>query len=150
MRTHIILAATLAFTLAGCNGSEPADTAEEAAAPEPAAPVAETEDALVPGTEYHATAPIPCGVDGAGPNASCEAGVIRQWGEDGTTLVEVTKPDGMKRAIFVRGTEPYGADSAEADGSAGWDFVTSRDGDRVTITYGPESYVLVDAFTEGG
>ena len=113
-------------------------------------PVDNTVDALVPGTEYNATASIPCGFGGAAPAETCEAGVIRNWGEDGTTLVEVQKPDGFKRAIFFNGLEPYGADSAEADGSAGWNFETSRDGDRVTINYGPESYVVVDAFIEGG
>ena len=114
-------------------------------------PVDNTADALVPGTEYNATAPIPCGFGGAAPNQTCEAGVIRNWGgEAGSALVEVQKPDGFKRAIFFNGLEPYGADSAEADGSAGWGFETSRDGDRVTIQFGPESYVIVDAFIEGG
>ena len=118
--------------------------------PAMAAPVDNTVDALVPGTDYNATAPIQCGFNNAAPNQTCQAGVKRQWGEDGTTLVEVTKPDGRKRAIFVRGTTPYSADSAQADGSAGWDFESTRDGDRVTVSFGPETYVLVDAFVEGG
>ena len=107
-------------------------------------------DALVEGTDYNATTRLRCGFDGAAPTGLCEAGVKRQWGEDGTTLVEIRKPDGFTRAIFVRGTEPYGADSAEADGSAGWDFETTREGDEVTVRFGPETYVLVDAFLEGG
>lgn len=107
-------------------------------------------DALVAGTDYNATSMIPCGVDRAQPTASCDAGVKRNWGDDGTTLVEVTKPDGRKRAIFFNGTTPTGADSAQADGSAGWDFSSTRDGDRVTISFGPETYVIVDAFVEGG
>ena len=107
-------------------------------------------DALVAGTEYNATTMLPCGFDGAAPDQTCNAGVIRNWGEEGEALVEVTRPDGRKRAIFIRGTEPYGADSAQADGSAGWDFKTSRDGDRVTIEYGPETYVIVDALITGG
>lgn len=49
------------------------------------------EDALVPGTEFQATAEIPCGFDGAEPTSRCPAGVIRGWGEDGTMLVEITK-----------------------------------------------------------
>ena len=114
-------------------------------------PSYESVDAIVPGTDYNATAPIPCGFGGAAPSATCEAGVVRNWGgEAGSALVEVQKPDGFKRAIFYNGLEPYGTDSAEADGSAGWDFVTSRDGDRVTIQFGPETYVVVDAFIEGG
>ena len=110
----------------------------------------ESDDALVPGTNYHAVAEVQCGFDGAEPSARCEAGVIRRWGSDGTTLVEISKPDGIKRAIFFRGTTPYGADSAEADGSAGWDFKFSRRDDQTLIEYGPESYVIVDAFVIGG
>ena len=108
-------------------------------------------DAMVAGTEYNATTILDCGFDGESPTQSCNAGVKRNWGEEpGEHLVEVQKPDGRTRAIFFRGTEPYGADSAEADGSAGWDFATSRDGDRVTISYGPETYVVVDAMITGG
>lgn len=107
--------------------------------------VEEMPDALVPGTEYHATAQVSCG-DGV----RCDAGVIRNWGEDGTTLVEVTKPDGRKRALFFRGTTPYGADSAQADGSAGWDFNVDRNVDESIIVFGPESYVIPDALVVGG
>ncbi len=111
----------------------------------------ESEDALVAGTEYNATTILDCGFDGNAPTQSCNAGVKRNWSEKpGEHLVEVTKPDGRKRAIFFRGTEPYGADSAQSDGSAGWDFETSRDGDRVAISYGPETYVIVDALITGG
>ena len=115
-----------------------------------ATPVVESEDALVPGTDYHATAEVPCGFDGAEPTSNCPAGVKRNWGEDGTTLVEVEKPDGFKRALFFRGTTPYGADSAEADGSAGWTFEVSRRDDQSVIKYGPETYIIVDAFVVGG
>lgn len=107
-------------------------------------------DAMVAGTDYNATTILDCGFDNAPPTQSCEAGVKRNWGEDGTHLVEVSKPDGSKRALFFNGTEPYGADSAQADGSAGWDFTTTRDGDRVTVKFGPETYILVDALITGG
>ena len=108
------------------------------------------EDATVAGTEYNATTILDCGFGGAAPTQSCDAGVVRNWGEDGTHLVEVTKPDGRKRAIFFTGTTPTGADSAEADGSAGWDFDVTRNGDMVTIEYGPETYVMIDALITGG
>lgn len=107
-------------------------------------------DVMVPGTDYNATTMLPCGFDGKPPSGTCEAGVKRNWGEKGNALVEVTKPDGRKRALFFTGTTPTGADSAQSDGSAGWDFKTKRDGDRVTITFGPETYVVVDALIEGG
>lgn len=156
MRKTALMLGVMALGLSACGGEAVEDvvddTATEGAATDAAADTAmvESEDALVPGTQYHATTQIPCGFDGGEPTESCEAGVIRKWGEDGTTLIEVQKPDGMKRAIFVRGTDPYGADSAEADGSAGWDFKTTRDGDEVTISYGPETYVIFDALSEGG
>ncbi|MFQ6537833.1 MULTISPECIES: hypothetical protein [Aphanothece] len=107
-------------------------------------------DALVPGTDYNATAPVACGFDGGEPTGTCQAGVKRRWGEDGTALVEITKPDGRKRAIFFRGTTAYGADSAQADGSAGWSFAVSRRDDQSVIRYGPESYVIIDALVVGG
>lgn len=107
-------------------------------------------DAKVAGTDYNATATIKCGFGGKPPTQSCPAGVKRNWGENGTNLVEVTKPDGRKRAIFFTGTTPDGADSAQSDGSAGWDFKVNRKGDMVTITFGPETYVIVDALVEGG
>ena len=113
-------------------------------------PMASGEDAMVAGTDYNATTILKCGFDNSPPTASCDAGVKRNWGEDGTHLVEVMKPDGRKRAIFFKGTEPYGADSAQADGSAGWDFSATRSGDEITVRFGPETYVLFDALIEGG
>ena len=107
-------------------------------------------DALVAGTDYNATTILDCGFGGKPPTQSCDAGVKRNWGEDGTHLVEVVKPDGRKRALFFNGTTPHGADSAQADGSAGWDFASTREGDRVTVKFGPETYVIVDALIEGG
>ncbi|WAT16960.1 hypothetical protein OZN62_08400 [Aurantiacibacter sp. MUD11] len=145
--------------LAACGSEEstepandaPAEAADSNAAAEvDVAEVDPTEDALVPGTEYHATAQVQCGFDNQDATQSCSAGVIRNWGEDGTTLVEVTKPDGRTRAIFFRGLEAYGADSAQADGSAGWTFESITENGRIFINYGPESYVIVDAFVEGG
>lgn len=111
---------------------------------------AASEDALVAGTPYHATTELPCSFDGGSPQRRCPAGVIRRWGEDGTTLVEITRPNGIKRAIFFRGVEAYGADSAQADGSAGWAFKAVRRGDESAISFGPERYVIPDALVEGG
>ncbi len=107
-------------------------------------------DALVAGTDYNATAPIRCGFEGKPTTGTCQAGVKRNWDDEGGNLVEVTRPDGRKRAIFFNGTTPFSADSAEADGSAGWDFKVTRKGDEVTVRFGPETYVIVDALVEGG
>ena len=155
-------AALLLAGLAACDAAETENETGPATAPEAAATsagaaespdgsgMAQSEDALVPGTEYHATALIDCSFDGQEVADGCTAGVTRNWGEQGTNLVEVQKPDGMKRAIFYDGTTPTGADSAEADGSAGWEFTVSRDVDMVTIDFGPEHYVVPDALITGG
>lgn len=153
---HYLAAGALCLALAACGAADDtvpagADTAEATPTTEDAVQPAYGEgDALVEGTDYNATTLLPCGFGGNPPEDTCEAGVKRNWGEDGTHLVEVTKPDGMKRALFFTGTTPTSADSAQADGSAGWDFTTSREGDQVTITFGPETYVVVDALIEGG
>lgn len=123
------------------DGSDESDNADEGSPPQ--------SDALVPGTPYHATTDINC-VFGEMPHTTCPAGVICQWGEDGTTLVEVTKPDGFKRALFFKDGVAYGADSAESDGSAGFEFKLERQGDDSIITYGPEQYVIPDALVMGG
>ena len=155
MRQNYLLLGLLCGSLAACAGEADSVAPEETSAADPAPaeePVSdEMEDALVEGTQYNATTILPCGFGGSEPTESCNAGVVRNWGgEEGSALVEIEKPDGTKRAIFFNGTEPYGADSAEADGSAGWDFSVTREDDRSTINFGPETYVMVDALITGG
>lgn len=158
---RLVVVGLLAGSLAACGGAqgdeagvtaaEGAETGEVVAdANNGPPPPPDMPEPISPGDEYSATTILPCGFDGAAPEMRCNAGVKRNWGEDGTTLVEVFKPDGRKRAIFFQGTTPYGADSAQADGSAGWDFEVSRKDDEVTISFGPETYVIVDALIEGG
>jgi len=148
------------FALGSCSGDEPMTADNVASALENTAEdtddaanasdgASAQEDALVPGTPYHATTDIDC-VFGEMPRTTCPAGVIRQWGEDGTTLVEVTKPDGFKRALFFKDGTAYGADSAESDSSAGFEFRVERQGDDSVITFGPEQYVIPDALVLGG
>lgn len=150
-----LAAASMLLASCGSNSDPVADdpdvaATDEIAATDPAPTVDGDTDALVAGTEYNATTIMKCGFDGK-LDQDCNAGVKRNWGEEpGGALVEVTKPDGRTRAIFFRGLEAYGADSAQADGSAGWDFKATRNGDVTTIEYGPERYEIVDALIEGG
>lgn len=152
---NILFVSLLASSLAGCGGAS--DSAAPAASDTPTAaengppPPPDIPEPIEPGDEYTATTILDCGFDGADPAAKCNAGVKRNWGDNGDeALVEVFKPDGMKRAIFFKGTDPYGADSNQADGSAAWDFTFTRSGDEVTIKFGPETYVVFDSLIVGG
>lgn len=107
-------------------------------------------DTLVPGTGFHATGQVRCAVDDPEFVETCAAGVKRKWGPDGSTLVEVTKPDGSRRAIFFDGRTAYGAETAQADGSAAWTFAARRRDDTTIIEFGPERYAIPDALVFGG
>lgn len=106
-------------------------------------------DAKVEGTDYNATAELPCAVDGGDTKLRCKAGVKRNWGEDGTTIVTVTRPDGSSRSLFFKDGKALSADGAEADGSAAYAFKVERVGDESLISFGPERYVVPDVFVTG-
>jgi hypothetical protein len=59
-----------------------------------AAPAAQapSNDAKVPGTDFHATGKLPCAMGGGQPTGSCAFGVKRKGQGSGT--VELVKPDG--------------------------------------------------------
>jgi len=90
--------------------------------------------ALVPGTDFNAVGKVRCAIEGSFGETECDVGVKRRWTTEGNTLVEVTKPDGSRRAIFYEGRNPYGAETSQADGSAGWDFEARRSGGATVIT----------------
>ena len=106
-------------------------------------------DAKVEGTDYNATAELPCAVDGGDTKLRCKAGVKRNWGDDGTTIVTVTRPDGGSRSLFFKDGKALSADGAEADGSAAYAFKAERVGDESLISFGPERYVVPDVFVTG-
>lgn len=162
MRVMTLLLASPLLTLAACQGGNDASanvTDDAAAKSDAAAPAAATEaqpaygmgDAKVAGTDYHATTNVPCTFAGKAVDGGCLAGVKRGWGDDGGALVEVTKPDGRKRAIFFKASgAAFSADSAQADGSAGWDFKASRTEDDTIVDFGPEHYEIPDMLINGG
>ncbi len=113
-------------------------------------PVHKSYDALVKGTNYNATTQVLCGFKGTKPTGNCDAGVKRNLMGPGKSVVEITMPDGRKRAIFFTDGNAIGADGSQADGSAGYQFETSRQGDEITIKFGPERYRFPDAFVVGG
>jgi len=62
--------------------------------------------------------------------------------------VVVTKPDGVKRAIFFRRGIPSGADTSEAD--AYGEFSYEEESDLNLIRVGAERYEIPDAAVLGG
>ena len=69
---------------------------------------------------FDAADTVSCAVGDPREVEECAAGVKREWGPERSTLVEVTKPDGSKRAIFFDGRTAYGAETDRQDGSARW------------------------------
>ncbi len=112
--------------------------------------VEDSVDVKVPGTDYHATAQVACSVTGGETDRNCPAGVKRNPAGDGVYVVEITRPDGMKRAIFFKDGNPFGADSAEADGSAAYEFSFTKQGDEYFVSFGPERYRIPEALVYGG
>jgi len=100
-------------------------------------------DALVPGTEFHATGQISCLTGGT--NNQCDFGVIREGNGSGT--VKIQKPDGSGRAIFFENGVATGYDASQADRA---EFSASKESDMNIITIGPERYEIPDAVIFGG
>jgi hypothetical protein len=111
----------------------------------PLVPVPASQDAVIPGTPYHARAPFTCV---ANPYAEtrpqkCEAFVIRR-GFDGTATVEI-QHDGIvkRRLLFLKG-KPVASDSYES-------MAVTRQGDVTTVKFDSgEHYEIVDALIFGG
>jgi hypothetical protein len=102
-------------------------------------------DALVKGTDYHATGNIPCAMATGQPTGSCPFGVRREG--NGSGIVTVTKPDGRARAIFFDNGKATGADIGEADPG---EFKAEKHGDLSIVRIGKERYEIPDAVIFGG
>jgi hypothetical protein len=101
------------------------------------------QDALIPGTPFHASTKISCAVPYDAKTRECEAFVIRR-GFGGTATVEVRWGEGTKRRIlFVKG-KAVAADSPEA-------LVAMRNGDVSVVSFGSdERFEIPDALIFGG
>lgn len=106
---------------------------------------ASPDDALVPGTSYHATGNVPCSMAKGQPTGSCPFGVTREGA--GSGIVTVTKPDGRTRAIFFEKGKATGCDASQADPG---EFHASREGDLTIVHIGAERYEIPDAVVFGG
>ena len=103
-----------------------------------------SDDALVNGTNYHATGKIPCAMNISQPKSSCSFGVIRKGNGSGT--VTVTKPDGRTRVIFFERGTANGYDISQADPG---EFSAKRESDMSIIRIGQELYEIPDAVIFG-
>ncbi len=111
-------------------------TGAAAAAPRP------SKDALVAGTNYNATAEVPCVTAADAPKGRCKAGVMRMAGGEAT--VELQTPDGGQRHIYFKDGRP---DSSDANAP----MQATRQGDVNIIRIGTvEVYEIPDAFVVGG
>ena len=145
--------AMMLMLVTACSGGAPeaADAPETAPAEQAIAVPGDGDsqgDATVAGTNYNATALIPCaGYKGAAAG-TCEAGVIR-GGSEGTT-VEVKLADGTQRIIFFN---PDGSflsfSTAEADGTAAMAISSERKGDVTIAKIGSETYDIPDVLLTG-
>lgn len=111
------------------------------------APAPASQDALVPGTRFHASANITglTYIDTFGDRApkQCQAFVIRR-GTDGTATVEIPQGSSApRRILFVKG-KPAASDSSSQ-------MTFARRGDVTIVTFeGGEFYEIPDAFVFGG
>jgi len=110
----------------------------------PLRPLPAEQDAIHPGTRFHATSTIPCLAMpyGDAKEQTCDVGVIRR-GHDGTGTVEIRSGDFVRRILFVAG-KPVAADTFQAMSS-------SREGDVTTVRFdNGESYRIFEALLTGG
>ena len=107
------------------------------------APLPASEDALKPGTPFHASTTIPCVPYLETQPRNCEAFVIRR-GFDGTATVEIPQANSQKRRIlFVKG-EPVASDWPDP-------LTASRRGDVTIVKLGAdERYDVPDILVSGG
>ena len=109
----------------------------------PLVPVPASQDGLIAGTPFHASAEVPCASGISGKVASCKAFVIRRANNSGTVVV--TKPDGQNRQfLFVKG-QAVASDQPEK-------LSVQRRGDVSVLILGEnlERYEIVDALVVGG
>lgn len=102
-------------------------------------------DALVPGTDYHATGMIRCSMGDGQPTGTCDFGVRREGGGDG--MVTVTKPDGRTRTIFFEQGLATGYDASQADSA---EFSARKESDLSIVRIGGERYEIPDGVIYGG
>ena len=101
------------------------------------------QDALIPGTRFHASAQVACVPYIESKPRECTANVIRR-GIDGTGTVELFGTESLKRNILFEKGKPVASDSAEA-------MTSTRKDDVTTVRFGTdERYEIPDVLLTGG
>lgn len=103
-------------------------------------------DAIVPGTDFHATGQIPCARVVGQPMGSCRFGVRREGGGSGS--ITVFWPDGGNRVIFFSKSAPSRYDESQADGGA--KMTVHREADLFRVRIGDQRFEIPEAVISGG
>ncbi len=103
-------------------------------------------DALVPGTEFHATGDIPCASTAGQPMTSCRFGVVRE--RNGSGYLKVFWPDGGNRLLFFEDGTPVRFDRSEADGNA--EITVEKVADLFFVRVGDQRFEIPEAVIVGG
>ena len=108
------------------------------------APIAASQDALVPGTSYHASAKVKCVPAFETTPRECDAFVIRR-GFDGTATIDIPGSGGKRSILFVKG-KPTASNAQAMDA-----LTSERKGDVTIVKLGTsERYEIPDALVTGG
>lgn len=102
-------------------------------------------DAMVPGTNYHATGPLDCRLRAFGRILQCQQGVIRLG--NGSASVTIRKPDGSKRTITFNKGMPVGYDQ---DVIGPMPMTWTKQNYQTTVRIGVETFIIPDAIVWGG
>lgn len=102
-------------------------------------------DALVPGTEFHATGQIPCVRAASQPKVNCDFGVVREGGGKG--YVEVFWPDGGTRVILFEEGSPISFDSSGADSGA--EMTVDKESDLFKVRIGDQRFEIPEVVILG-
>jgi len=106
-------------------------------------PLVASQDHLIPGTPYHATAAIACAPPPPSDAKTCEAWIVRR-GFDGTATVEVRQGYGFRRWILFVAGKPVASDAAGPIAVAG------QKGLSIVRLGAGERYEVPEALLKGG
>ena len=149
-----LLALTFSVSLVSCKQGtkEKVEEAEEAvmeetkeAAEAVEAAAEEVKDAMVEGTNYHATGMVPCKMEGQ-PSGNCDFGVHRIG--NGSADVTITKPDGNTVTVHFEMGKVKSVDESQ-DGFRP-EFKSSKEGDLYILDNGEDRYEIPEAVIMGG